>query len=522
MAVRSWFALSLVWYQVLQAVSEYPDINTHRDDKNIVLDGEPRVWKKLVEDPEGPKPFKPFDDKVYMAIVQQNHDTQDEDCLEGYCRKLGFAKDQMASCPHIQNVRMLRMKHTDAKGPVYARARQVELLKDTDDFCVQPLPLESAAHLHVSESAETWINRLEVWGFGNQIDAHTDVVQDWDVLTLREWGAIGNEYAVISTYPTNIHDLGKNTQNQWMMPHLCDASFAGSGRVVNGQAGAVANLEKPWLAPLWAAGLSLSRCHAERNVPADINLKGVFAGEEYGRGSRLWTNGYDFYSSARPYLGTYYGGEKHNKGGWGAAPEQMQVAEQRLKTLLSPPPAVLKVDAGKPSQWDAGTLSTPLAAAAATSGEYAQTEDAGNGEYDGGWPGSDQSNATVEALGSFGLGKRRTLEQYWEFSGINTMQQTIKRNCRVNYVPWAEDMQHTVYSEHNNEAASRIERLKAQTMTLVKKLGPAIEAREQRLLEMQETAPMYVSGALIIAGLLVILLWRSRKDLMAKGKARSV
>ncbi|KAK3280115.1 hypothetical protein CYMTET_12037 [Cymbomonas tetramitiformis] len=478
MAVRSWFALSLVWYQVLQAVSEYPDINTHRDDKNIVLDGEPRVWKKLVEDPEGPKPFKPFDDKwnrsdssivimiasfreercsdtlvsmfgkakfparVYMAIVQQNHDTQDEDCLEGYCRKLGFAKDQMASCPHIQNVRMLRMKHTDAKGPVYARARQVELLKDTDDFCVQ-------------------------------IDAHTDVVQDWDVLTLREWGAIGNEYAVISTYPTNIHDLGKNTQNQWMMPHLCDASFAGSGRVVNGQAGAVANLEKPWLAPLWAAGLSLSRCHAERNVPADINLKGVFAGEEYGRGSRLWTNGYDFYSSARPYLGTYYGGEKHNKGGWGAAPEQMQVAEQRLKTLLR-------------------------------------------------WPGSDQSNATVEALGSFGLGKRRTLEQYWEFSGINTMQQTIKRNCRVNYVPWAEDMQHTVYSEHNNEAASRIERLKAQTMTLVKKLGPAIEAREQRLLEMQETAPMYVSGALIIAGLLVILLWRSRKDLMAKGKARSV
>ena len=51
------------------------------------------------------------------------------------------------------------------------------------------------------------------------------------------------------------------------MPHLCQAHFAGFGKVSNAQASAAANLEFPIMTPLWAAGLSFSRCHAERNVP---------------------------------------------------------------------------------------------------------------------------------------------------------------------------------------------------------------------------------------------------------------
>ena len=68
---------------------------------------------------------------------------------------------------------------------------------------------------------------------------------------------------------------------------MCGASVVGQGKISNSQASAAANLEKPILTPLWAAGLSFSRCHAERNVPNDIELKGIFSGEEYGRGSRL-------------------------------------------------------------------------------------------------------------------------------------------------------------------------------------------------------------------------------------------
>ena len=38
------------------------------------------------------------------------------------------------------NIRMRRMKHTEAQGPVFARAQQNKLLKDTDEFCMQVPP----------------------------------------------------------------------------------------------------------------------------------------------------------------------------------------------------------------------------------------------------------------------------------------------------------------------------------------------------------------------------------------------
>jgi hypothetical protein len=69
-----------------------------------------------------------------------------------------------------------------------------------------------------------------------QIDAHTVFKQDWDVLMLEQWGAADNEFAVLSTYPTNYKDLYKNSNNHWEMPHLCSAVVGtGGGAVHNNQ-----------------------------------------------------------------------------------------------------------------------------------------------------------------------------------------------------------------------------------------------------------------------------------------------
>jgi hypothetical protein len=95
---------------------------------------------------------------------------------------------------------------------------------------------------------------------------------------------------------------------------------------------AVAGLTRPALAKFWAAGLSFSRCHAERDVPADPNLMHIFDGEEFGRGARLWTNGYDFYSPARPVIGTWYGLDKGN-GQWRGNSTEKDVANLRLRAL---------------------------------------------------------------------------------------------------------------------------------------------------------------------------------------------
>jgi hypothetical protein len=82
----------------------------------------------------------------------------------------------------------------------------------------------------------------------------------------------------------------------------------------------------------------------------------------------LWTNGYDFYSNSRPYIGTYYGGDKGGKAhGWKT--HDIKTSHERLKILS-------KV------------------------------------------PGFD-SPAQMESLGFYQLGKKRTLEQYMDFSGID-------------------------------------------------------------------------------------------------------
>ena len=49
----------------------------------------------------------------------------------------------------------------------------------------------------------------------------------------------------------------------------------------------------PHLQPFWAAGYSFSKSHAVRRVPYDPHTAFLFHGEEFSRGARLWTSGYD-------------------------------------------------------------------------------------------------------------------------------------------------------------------------------------------------------------------------------------
>ncbi|KAH9259096.1 hypothetical protein BASA81_002716 [Batrachochytrium salamandrivorans] len=300
--------------------------------------------------------------RVFVGVVQQNA-PEDEDVVVEYCRKMGTPVQlngtllqQPHDCVWADHIRMHRMLASEAAGPVYARAIGNTLVHfDQDDFCLQ-------------------------------IDAHTVVVKGWDTLILEDWGKANNEFAVLTTYPTNAKDLGQSTAGHWEMPHLC--SLDGSrGVFMNSQAKACANLDAPLLGVLWAAGLSFSKCHAERLVPNDINLKGIFVGEEYSRGVRLWTHGYDFYSNSRPFIGTYYGGEKGGKShSWKTG--EIDNSHTRLRILSKVP------------------------------------------GYD--------TPEQMESLGRYQLGKQRTLEQYIEFTGIDPRgtPDHAKFVCAPVYVPW--------------------------------------------------------------------------------------
>lgn len=85
-----------------------------------------------------------------------------------------------------------------AQGPTFARYLQQSLLTDESEFCMS-------------------------------IDAHMDVIQDWDVELLRQFSETGNEYAVLSTSVPDIAVLKANPPESYIKdgktPHLCQAKI---------------------------------------------------------------------------------------------------------------------------------------------------------------------------------------------------------------------------------------------------------------------------------------------------------
>merc|ERR1711977_666610 len=92
--------------------------------------------------------------------------------------------------------------------------------------------------------------------------------------------------------------------------YICSIQWE-NGHVRNMQAKAARLLKKPKLTTLWAAGLSFSRCHAERTVPYDPYTPYIFWGEEFSRTARFFTHGYDIYTPPKTLIAHDY---KHTQG----------------------------------------------------------------------------------------------------------------------------------------------------------------------------------------------------------------
>lgn len=101
------------------------------------------------------------------------------------------------------------------------------------------------------------------------------------------------------------------------MPHLCDGRFLGNGLLRNERASNVMGITRPFIGLLWAAGFSYGKCRADREVPYDIHTPFVFDGEEFFRGARMWTAGYDFYSPSKDLVfHNYTQNVRHKQWDW--------------------------------------------------------------------------------------------------------------------------------------------------------------------------------------------------------------
>lgn len=186
--------------------------------------------------------------RLFFRVIQQTQSGTDlEDdigCFDLYCDKYN------PNCEEVKDqIRIIPVDASLSKGPTWARARLSAMIHWD--------------YVHRDEPSELDFQPVYLQDFCMQIDSHMDFSDDFDVGLIGQFHQTENDYAVLSTYVTDISMNNKDPKN---VPNLCMVTFTSSIR--NWGTKDCVRLVKPKLTnAMWGAGLSFHRCHGELNVP---------------------------------------------------------------------------------------------------------------------------------------------------------------------------------------------------------------------------------------------------------------
>ena len=179
----------------------------------------------------------------------------------------------------ITRVTVDRIDVTEARGPIYARARCEALMSDADFFL--------------------------------QIDCHSRFFPGWDEILIQEFAKASelNDNAVLSHYPMNIKNMAS-------ADHLDRIGHVNRYRYIEADAikshGSLVKLPK---VPATSLGISAAmlfmRAKDRRRFPYDPELDfGLHAAEQVLYAVRLWTHGFDIFCPTQHALATDYEGSR--------------------------------------------------------------------------------------------------------------------------------------------------------------------------------------------------------------------
>jgi hypothetical protein len=212
--------------------------------------------------------------KVFVGICQQNADG-DTDCFE----------KGLASFPQYRNnVRILRLRHNEARGPTYARYLCSTLYHDEEYYL--------------------------------QIDSHCRFIRNWDVILIKmimDLKAMGVSKPVLSTYTPGYEDYTETPDSNSPVTTICQAWFTDQNLISLLGAGWTAPEDLPRPNAYIAAGMLFAEAKFLQEIPFDPELDFVFVGEELLLSVRFYTNGWDIYTPNQNVIYHMYTREKDPK-----------------------------------------------------------------------------------------------------------------------------------------------------------------------------------------------------------------
>jgi hypothetical protein len=242
--------------------------------------------------------------------------------------------------------------------------------------------------LHYDAQGPTWARYLCSTLLHNekyylQIDSHCLFSKDWDVKLVGMIKALkksGVKKPMLSHY-TREHEAYDSDDRKDSVPAICQ-SFFNDDKMIS-FLGAEDVTYKPGELPLpnayAAAGMMFAESKFTEEVPYDPRLPYLFVGEEILHSIRLWTHGWDLFTPSENVIFHYYTREEEPKI-WTDVTYTDADAVNKVRNILD---------------LEGATEIIP----------YLQ-----------------------QNLDKYGLGKERTLQQYFEYAGIDKVERKVKRN----------------------------------------------------------------------------------------------
>lgn len=279
-------------------------------------------------------------ENVFIGICQQN-DKTDVDCIDEGLKKY----------PHLQkNVRILRMRHNDAKGPTFARYLCSTLYQGEEYYL--------------------------------QIDSHCKFIKHWDTYLIdmiQDLKKSGVPKPVLSHY-TPTYESYKKEGDNGLITTICESWFTDQNMISLKGANWTSPEKLPRPNAYIAAGMFFCEGKFLEEVPFDPELDFLFIGEELLLSVRFYTNGWDIFTPNKNTIYHLYTRAQEPKY-WENKGINAEQASQKVRFLLG--------------------LDTDL---------------------------SKLTDRQKYSIQFYGLGKERSLEQYYKHAGIDIQKKQILKN----------------------------------------------------------------------------------------------